>query len=379
MTGQITDLTIAPQAEKTFDLPLATLPQGIVTLNLSFRQKNATEWAPAGYEIGTEQFVLDAGKSRIAEKNQGSIILEETKDCYTITDDEKVYTVSRASGAIVSILDNGTELLTAPILPTVWRAPTDNDRVVKMEWFNQGFDRMIVDCRAVTVEKQENDCAVLGVHWVMGARAKRVTFTVHATYSFHPGAGVVIACDVETGSADSQNPHPWYEKTFLPRFGLRLAMPEGYEKMSYFGYGPTESYVDKNRAARLSLFHTTVSENFEHYVRPQENGSHVHCRYAAVTSHAGQGLFFFADDFSFHASHYTPEQLTATAHDYELKAMRETTVILDYQQSGIGSNSCGPWLAKKWQLCQPSFSFRLRILPAIAADIDPMAEAAKKY
>ena len=377
-TAQITDLAIPAQEEKCFDLALGKLPAGIVTLNLSFRQKDVTEWAPAGYEIGTEQFILCEGEKITAEAC-GVLALEETNSTYTVIDDEKIYTINRATGAIISITDNGTELLCSPILPTIWRAPTDNDRVVKNEWFNQGFDRQIVDCRTVSVEKCDKEEVVIGAHLVMGARAKRMTFTICVTYTFRPGNGVVVTCDVETGTPDTVNLHPWHEKTFLPRFGLRLTMPEGYENMSYFGYGPMESYVDKRQAARLSDFHTTVSENFEHYVRPQENGSHYGCRYAAVTTYTGQGLFFFGDNVCFNASHFTPEQLTATAHDYELAPMRETTVIIDYKQSGIGSNSCGPWLAGNMQFREPKFTFRLRILPALAASIDPMAEASKKF
>ena len=378
-TAQITDLTIPAQEEKSFDLTLGKLPAGIVTLNLSFRQKSVTEWAPAGYEIGTEQFVLSAGEQVAAPAKAGILALEESHDAYVVTDDEKVYTVSRATGAIVSIMDNGTELLCAPIMPNVWRAPTDNDRVVKGEWFNQGFDRQIVSCRSTTVEKQAGGEIVIGAHLVMGARAKRMLFTVKAAYTFRPGNGVVVEYDVMTGTPDSVNPTPWHTKTFLPRFGIRLTMPEGYENMAYFGYGPMESYVDKRQAARLSDFHTTVNENFEHYVRPQENGSHYGCRYAAVTTYTGQGLFFFGDDMCFNASHFTPEQLTATRHDYELKPMRETTVTVDYKQSGIGSNSCGPWLAGNMQFREPKFTFRLRILPALRAAVDPVAESLKKF
>ena len=59
--------------------------------------------------------------------------------------------------------------------------------------------------------------------------------------------------------------------------------------------------------------------------------------------------------------------------------MRETTVTVDYKQSGIGSNSCGPWLAGNMQFREPKFTFRLRILPALRAAVDPVAESLKKF
>lgn len=378
MTAQITDLAIPAQGEKTYEIELPALPQGVATLNLSFRQKAATEWAAAGYEIGTAQFILKEDKANVAVKATGKLTLEEGA-AYTVWDEEKCYTIDRATGAIVSIIDNGTELLCTPILPNIWRAPTDNDRNVKNEWFAQGFDRMVVNCRSVTVEKNTDEEIVIAAHLAMGAPAKRLAFTIMATYTFRPGNGVVVMWDTKTGSPDSVDPNPWYKKTFLPRFGMRLTMPEGYENMTYFGYGPMESYVDKRLAARLSAFSSTVNENFEHYVRPQENGSHYGCRYAAVTTYTGQGLFFFGDNMSFQASHFTPEQLTTTAHDYELKPMRETVVTLDYKQSGIGSNSCGPTLGEEYQMREADFTFRFRILPGRLAELDPARESLKAF
>jgi len=32
----------------------------------------------------------------------------------------------------------------------------------------------------------------------------------------------------------------------LPRLGLTLAMPAGFERLEYFGRGPRENYTDRN-------------------------------------------------------------------------------------------------------------------------------------
>jgi hypothetical protein len=44
-------------------------------------------------------------------------------------------------GVQVGIARNGVEMLTAPASFTVWRAPTDNDRNVKIQWLDEGYDR----------------------------------------------------------------------------------------------------------------------------------------------------------------------------------------------------------------------------------------------
>ena len=163
---------------------------------------------------------------------------------------------------------------------------------------------------------------------------------------------------------------------FLPRFGVEFLMPEENESLRYFGRGPVESYRDKRHASRQGLFETTVTDHFEHYVRPQENCAHADTRWMLVSSVAGQGLLAVTTgkDFSFNCSHFTPAQLTDTAHDYELVPMKETCVNLDMIQSGIGSNSCGPGLYPHWQLSEKEFDFSIRLMPVFAHAVDPFEE-----
>ena len=104
-----------------------------------------------------------------------------------------------------------------------------------------------------------------------------------------------------------------------------------------------------------------MSENFEPYVRPQENTAHTGTKFADVASTAGHGLFFGAEKFSFSFSHFTPEQLTETRHNYELTPNRETTVFIDYRTSGIGSNSCGPRLREEYRLPSGHYVFDIRV------------------
>ena len=186
------------------------------------------------------------------------------------------------------------------------------------------------------------------------------------TYTVDGRHGLTIRYDISPRKRDRA-----HDDTFLPRFGLKLTMPEGAEQMRYFGYGPMESYVDKRLAARLGEFGTTVTDNYEPYVFPQENSAHWGCGWAKVTTVAEHGLLFTAETpFSFSASHYSPEQLTRTAHHFELKPEKETTVIIDYRQSGIGSNSCGPALDPMYRIYDDDFSFTLRLTPVFDGGAD---------
>ena len=168
----------------------------------------------------------------------------------------------------------------------------------------------------------------------------------------------------------------------LPRFGVEFRMPADCEYLHYFGKGPMESYADKQKAARLSKFSSTVTEHFEHYVRPQENMAHAETRWMEVANAAGQGILATntADcaDFSFNCAHFTAKQLTDTAHDYELVPLADTVVNIDYRHTGIGSNSCGPALEPQWRFEEKHFNFSFRLLPTQINNVDPFEKIWKK-
>ena len=132
-----------------------------------------------------------------------------------------------------------------------------------------------------------------------------LVLTKEKPLSVRYGMGVKIDFDVKW--RDISHPNRWdrsrREKVFRPRFGVRLTMPEGSEQMRYFGYGPMESYEDKRLASKLGVYASTVTENYEPYVFPQENSSHWGCRWADVHTVAGHGFLFSSDaPFSFSAS-----------------------------------------------------------------------------
>ena len=133
--------------------------------------------------------------------------------------------------------------------------------------------------------------------------------------------------------------------------------------VTYCGIGPAESYIDKKYAGWHGLFGTDVKTMHEDYIRPQENGSHHDCDYVTVHSDKAALTAAGRQTFAFNASVYTQEELTGKAHNYELEESGYTVLCVDYRQSGIGSNSCGPALLEKYQLKEEQFRFEVRLKP----------------
>ena len=120
------------------------------------------------------------------------------------------------------------------------------------------------------------------------------------------------------------------------------------------------------------MFEGTPPTLGEREIRPQENGNRHDCDWASV---AGDGVALIvlrgdgvqpARAFDFQAIDYTAEEMTRAAHDFELEPAGVTVVSVDYMQSGIGSDSCGPELLPQYRLDAPEFRFAVTLRPQSA-------------
>ena len=362
-------LDIAPEASKAYKINAERAE--FTTLNVFVCQNKATPWADAGYEIGNDQFVIS---DAITEKSEDilSAVLTEDEKYYTVSVGEAVTRIGKRTGLIESHTANGKEMLASPVTLTVWRAPTDNDRTIRKRWEEHGFNHAVTQLHKVSAEKN-GDFVVVSAELAVSAPAFSPIAVANLTYTFGKGEAVKIDCHARLGDGT-----PWDDGLPpLPRFGFKFVMPEGNENVKYFGYGPMESYEDKRLAARISEFKTTVTENFEHYVRPQENSSHYGCKWASVSSLTGYGLYFSGESFSLSVSHFDPLYLSEFNHDFELVPQKETTVIIDYRNAGIGSASCGPDLNPQYRITEKEFDFSFSFKPNFAGNSDSFAEYVK--
>ena len=168
--------------------------------------------------------------------------------------------------------------------------------------------------------------------------------------------------------------HPNEGLPFLPRIGLQMQLPAGFEQLSWYGRGPQETYADRQEGAQVGIYRGTVSEQYVPYIVPEENGNKTEVRWVALSDAGGRGLMAAGKPWiNFSAHHFTPEDLTLARHTYELTPHPEITLNLDYAQSGLGSAACGPGRLEKYQLKAQETRFSVRLRPFNAEDENPMA------
>ena len=362
--GCIGQLTVAPGEEKLFCL---VLPKGAIQkknryLNLSYRTNEKKPWASCGYEISNQQIKLEAGTEDFFDPftEGGSLQVTEETGAMVVTDGKTVYKISKVTGELESLVCDGKEFIAEPLSFNIWRAPTDNDRNIRLKWQEKGYDRMLSDLRSLEIQVKDSQETVICAKLRIGAVAQPVLGDVTVQYRFRSGGGVEICCDFNRRKEATLT---------LPRVGVQFSLEKCFGDLRYFGRGPVEAYWDKQLASRVGLFQTTVKEHFEHYPKPQENMAHVDTQWLELWDKDGFGLRICAteetESFSFNCSHYTPKQLTETMHDFELTESEETVVNIDYRQCGIGSNSCGPELAPEYSLLEQHYRFAFRLQPLL--------------
>ncbi|NLB54446.1 MAG: beta-galactosidase subunit alpha, partial [Lentisphaerae bacterium] len=153
-------------------------------------------------------------------------------------------------------------------------------------------------------------------------------------------------------------------KTYLPRIGLKMGIPDGLEKVTWFGTGPGESYSDSCQAAMVDLYSKGVDELYMPYVVPQENGNRTGIRWVSFATPHGIGFKVSSGAlFSFSAHRFDVTDFDAATHTSDLVPREYITVNIDHAQRGIGSASCGPELLPKYEVKPEPFKFDVEWAP----------------
>ena len=182
------------------------------------------------------------------------------------------------------------------------------------------------------------DGAYLYIVIIFAAIYRQPAVHLHADWCVNRWGRVIVTLDAHKDMAMPP----------LPRLGIMLPVERSMRHVTYYGYGPDESYIDKREHCYVDMFQAEVEDLHENYIRPQENGSHYHCRYVSLENEKYR-LLAEADNYlDFNVSDYTVEELAGKRHNFELEPASGSLLSLDARMMGIGSNSCGPDLQEEF-------------------------------
>ncbi len=378
-SGTLPTLKTLPDKATPIAIPFGTpelYPGAEAFLTLRFTLKDDTLWADAGHEIAWEQFKLpytcpEADQPGISG-DWAAINVDETSETLAVNGDGFAVVFEKSTGRIKQFTYQGTELVESGPGLNIWRAATDNDgfkfadeidwleHKLLNQWKKHGLDRLESTCEALTWnmdEEVEGAVSVKTAHSLQ-AEGAEYGFRHQTTYTVYPNG------DVQTEhTVDCDNLLP-----LLPRMGVILALPAGFEQFTWLGRGPEESYADRKAGVAVGLYSGTVDEQYVPYIMPQENGNKTDVRWAAVANEDGVGLLAIGGSLlETGVGHFTANDLYAAYHTNELTRRDETLWTLDVVQCGLGGASCGPMTLPQYLIEPGEFKFSVLLRPVSPA------------
>ncbi len=300
-------------------------------LTMSVRLSHDMLWADKGHEVASEQVALNevermelptlnnCGDKPLQAYYQGRRYLTIENPTFRCCFDSK-------NGKMISLRYEGREMLFCQMGPQLnWYRSINPD---EQEWIDTQYE--LLD---FSWEKAEDNMSVtVNVSLVAKVGEQDVPHTLKYTLY----ASGVVDVDASFQTADDFD---------LPRLGLEMHLNPQLEQLQWFGRGPMENYQDRKNAAYVSLYHSTVEDMREWYVRSQTMGERCDVRYLILKDDSGKGIRFTAGrTFDFSALHYTDPDLWQARYCHEQPNIHRPEVVLclDCIQRGVSRSEVLP-------------------------------------
>ncbi len=355
---------LAPHASAAVTVPVkAFKPKAGVEyfLEVDFQSKQATPLIKAGHQIAWDQFKLpDALPAVVKLPKRAPSLKPIDENSVRISGRGFEMVIDRTNG-LSSWRSHGTELIQIPLRPSFWRALTDNDRG-RQAGKEQGAWRNAADDlqpQSFNVVKNGNHIEAV-VSWYL-PHAGQANWT--NIYKIYGNGEVAVSANFQPMEANMP---------YIPRVGMQMSLPAGFDRVTWLGPGPQETYSDRNDAP-VGVYHGSVDDQFyAGYVKPGETGNKVETRWLALTDKNGSGLLAIGQPvLSVNALHYGTEDLNAAKHPFQLPHRDYTVLNLDLEQQGLGGDdSWGAWPHRPFLIACQGYSYELVLRP-LASGADP--------
>jgi beta-galactosidase len=286
------------------------------------------------------------------------------------TDRGMVYYDSVTNEKVAGPCDTITDKRVAGPVLNIFRAPTDNDYMFgkgyAMKWEELALYSMHNEVKKITVEPMGGFLKIST--FIESKSGKGYSLRQNTIYRVYGDGVIAITTIFDPDKLDIS----------LPKLGFLMQMPEGFEKVTYFGSGPHENYRDRIRSTFIGCHETTADKMFVPYIHTQDCGNRSNVRWFTITNYNGKGILVAADKgMDFSALHYTPQDLYKANHPYELARRKETIITIDKEVCGLGGGTIGNnFPLKKYQVetKEASFSFSIRPYETKMGDSNEVAK-----
>lgn len=363
-SGVLQNLNVKPHQSKSITLPVQNIkqkPNVEYFIDFSVTLKKKQDFRKSGFEVAHEQFILPVKKA-IQTPATLTEQLKVVSDTKTITIDGENFKVkfSKLNGMLTSYKINGIELFKKGMRPNFWRAANDNDKGSNM-LKRLGIWRKVSNQYQVKSVELTPQTDATKAEIVVTYDLKPVQATQKVTYILTGDGALEVSCNF-TPKTD--------KLPDMPRWGMRWQLPVAFDNLTYFGRGPHENYIDRNRSAFVGLYSSDVAEQYFNYVRPQENGYKTDTRWFQLLNNDGVGIKVTgASTVGFSALHNPMEDFDQKTrndlrHINDIVKKQAVFINCDMRMMGVaGDDSWGSTPYKQYTVPAKKYQYKFKIEP----------------
>jgi len=376
-SGSWQKLKTAPRHKETITLPYL-IPKNAreVFLNVNYTLKNDDGALGKGFEIATEQLQLvDNYTFKIdVAPSHGELSYHEEKNSLFITSDVLSIEFNKQTGFIEKYSVSGNSVIRDgySLHPNFWRPATDNDFGANIPIKLAPWEEATLNLHLTSFASEKTTDGLMKITTVHEL-PDPLDASLTLVYTINANGEMLIDQTLNTRKTIK---HEHYIENqpdgllCLPRFGMQMVMPDGFNQVRYYGHGPMENYIDRNYSSPVAIYEQTVAQQTYDYIRPQETGNRSGLRWFDVFNDNGFGICIQSDTlFNATARHYSDSDLDdgiskQQRHAADIQQRSLTTLNIDLKQMGVGGiDSWWSWPIEKYRLPYQSYHFLFKISP----------------
>ena len=297
----------------------------------------------------------------IAYSNIASATYSAPDTTVTVTTSKAIYVFSSVRGELTSMVVEGKELIKSGLVPNFWRGMTDNDIANKAhlrckEWHKPEF--------------KMSDFKIA---------AERDKVTISSTCVVNQSKIDLRYCIAGDGALQvKMHFTPADDKVLseMPRFGMRVILDKSFDKFTWLGRGPGESYMDRKSGELVGLYSGDVWSQLHRYNRPQESGNKSDVEWASLRDQDGTGIMAGSNvPLSVSAWNLLQEDLEYVPMDIEHRhggSLEKRDLVwfnIDLMQQGVGGdNTWGAPVHSEYTISPVERSYMFVIRPLRSGD-----------
>ena len=131
----------------------------------------------------------------------------------------------------------------------------------------------------------------------------------------------------------------------IPKFGMRLRVPENFNSIDWYGRGPYENYPDRKTGSLIGKYNSGLEDFITRYPAPQDNANRCDVRWFSLsTGDTNLIRITGLQPMCFRVWPYSEDDLERTDHDYKLPVRDFININIDLNIHGVGGDDT--WGAK---------------------------------